>query len=1349
MCAHIPDVLVPVTPSDVHALCLAPSSSALWARVELWDIKVLRRRGAAMYPREKRLIALVSVAVLGLALYFISTFLYILFIIGVACAALFCQTNGLPQQSRLGHHPRPHLVIPPAIRRWFPGKSANGVSSPGKASNRGTRGRFIGDSWQSVVYSGDRRWERRKEAERDESSGSLLFSPQDLLMGSYLAKPESPSAAGAHGRPIGGTRELRERLARPNHIVQTPNKRLSFGFSVTPQRCYPIQQTGYSSVGVLPSVQWDGYRKKNVLSSRNSSMVHSPVTVKIARPDPGSVRSPLFEHLPSPVASLSPVAAAGSADPCSKETVLSALRESRKRVADEEEENAKQASNCRSIDCKFQPGSFSVTPQRCYPIQQTGYSSVGVLPSVQWDGYRKKNVLSSRNSSMVHSPVTVKIARPDPGSVRSPLFEHLPSPVASLSPVAAAGSADPCSKETVLSALRESRKRVADEEEERCYSAGQEKKRRRHDSSGSAHSAFEPLLANGAPSLLVPKPGTLKRSANSLVVEDPLMKRSRTSSISSLNCTAPSGVPGSVRNSIHSSYSSTRGISQTRDPEAECELPRRGGPLNEEIQDILHQLPQLHCPQWSTRLRAQLHPQLLQLHPGNLTEKLSPLLNQTAASSSSCSTPPSAGAHGKRKRKIPLVSSRRADQITLPPPPELGYTITASDLDSEKKAALNRIKKVLEEIEPSKSTASSQSVASFTPTTTSSLGPAPSAIASLLLSSSTATALSSIVTGITSPSASSSSAATAPTGTLLNSVITSASATAATTSAGTVTTLPSALPSGSQPSPNPLLDSLRKMQNTPATTTTAAAAAAAPPATTTDSAKTLLLSLLSTSAAPGSTLTSIATVKPQPSTCFPSALAPQPAPLSSQPASSILSSVFSQVLPESSSAAARGMTFGLSSIGHSTAPSSSSTSTTTTTTAAASSSTQAFSAFKPVFGDPAASQPAPVSAPASSSAAPIFKSVFGTASTGSAFGHPSAKASAAGSSSVFGGLSTTTAPHPTAELPAKPNFSFGANPASAVTTGSSNATTSAGATQSFQFGAATTTLNSTAGFQFGKQPAAASSTAAPAATAPAPQVTFAFGQTLNNQTAASGAFGGFGTAAPAPATTAAPANKATFSFGNAAPVTFSAATSSAGTATPFGGMGATTNPTLFGSASTVPAAQPAAVAPFPFGGSAAATTFSFGGQTTTAASTFGTPSMPAFGNTSTGFSFGTSTSSSVTPAFGSSTQTTSANAAAPSAFGSTVPAATAGFSFGAAAQSSSAASAFPAPSARQSTAPKPSTAGFNFGNAFAAPAPAANSSMESKPAFGGSPTPSFSIGAGSKPSGRQRLMARRQHTRKK
>lgn len=58
-------------------------------------------------------------------------------------------------------------------------------------------------------------------------------------------------------------------------------------------------------------------------------------------------------------------------------------------------------------------GRFTITPQRHYPLQQSGVSSVGVLPPVKWDGFRKKNVLSPRNSPAVLSPVTVKIARPD------------------------------------------------------------------------------------------------------------------------------------------------------------------------------------------------------------------------------------------------------------------------------------------------------------------------------------------------------------------------------------------------------------------------------------------------------------------------------------------------------------------------------------------------------------------------------------------------------------------------------------------------------------------------------------------------------------------------------------------------------------------------------------------------------------------------------------------------------------------------------------------------------------------------------------------------------------------------
>lgn len=56
---------------------------------------------------------------------------------------------------------------------------------------------------------------------------------------------------------------------------------------------------------------------------------------------------------------------------------------------------------------------FTITPLRHYPLQQPGVSPVGVLPPVKWDSFRKKNVLSPRNSPAALSPVTVKIARPD------------------------------------------------------------------------------------------------------------------------------------------------------------------------------------------------------------------------------------------------------------------------------------------------------------------------------------------------------------------------------------------------------------------------------------------------------------------------------------------------------------------------------------------------------------------------------------------------------------------------------------------------------------------------------------------------------------------------------------------------------------------------------------------------------------------------------------------------------------------------------------------------------------------------------------------------------------------------
>lgn len=58
------------------------------------------------------------------------------------------------------------------------------------------------------------------------------------------------------------------------------------------------------------------------------------------------------------------------------------------------------------------------------------------------------------------------------------------------------------------------------------------------------------------------RPGSLKRGMTSLM-EESILKRSRTSSISSgSGVHAPRGTPGTTRNPIHSSYSSSLGLSQ-------------------------------------------------------------------------------------------------------------------------------------------------------------------------------------------------------------------------------------------------------------------------------------------------------------------------------------------------------------------------------------------------------------------------------------------------------------------------------------------------------------------------------------------------------------------------------------------------------------------------------------------------------------------------------------------------------------------------------------------------------------------------------------------------------------------
>ncbi|CAB1316554.1 unnamed protein product [Coregonus sp. 'balchen'] len=1153
-----------------------------------------------MSPREKRFIALSSlvfcaIVIFCLVLYYIPTFFYIVFILGVCCVACYYH-SGESLNARLGPHPRHGLTIPPVLRRWLP-EIANGLPTAGRVRSRTVKG----DVRESVVFTGQRRFESaiyRKDAGH---SDSFMFSPRDILMGSYIGKAESPPSV--VGRPRAGAssgvkpnarEQLREILARPNHAVYTPNKRLSFGGE---------------PLGMM--------------------------------------------------------------------------------------------------------GRFTITPQRHYPLQQIGTTSVGILPPAQWDGFRKKNILTPRNSPAVHSPVTVKIARPDHNTTLSPFFDNFNSPVVLGSPGLGA-PADPCSRETVLSVLKDSRKREVDDEDDRSFTAGKKCKRRRHDSSGSAHSAFEPLLPNGAPTQLVPKPGTLKRGLNAMV-EESMMKKSRTSSISSVSCgLTPSGTLGSVRNSIRSSLSSSQGFAQRKKASTRSLSPLSSpGSSRSQTPERASKKPREEDARSPSSASSARSDKML-TDPAPTTEKLTPAPEVHVASDSA--------GRGKRKRKIPLVSSRRGDQISLPPPPELGYTITVKDLDQEKKDALSQINTVLEECVPEKSapapvvTTSSQPPVSSDPTPT---------LATLLASPlpiSTPASVAAPIPVINLDPVSSSTVSTAPT-----------SAAAPSTAAPVTTTA------------NPLLESLKMMRNN-----TLASAAAA---TTTAAQSVSLVKAFTTPAplVPAEQKSETSLTAPQPTPASNSQSAPTSLSQPASPMHSTFTQVLSQVTKAPSSVPTLGgaSLFGLANT--LTAPSSSLAPTSTATTETTSSNNPLLaSVFKPIFG---ASTPAS-SAPESTPAVPTFKPIFGSATATSAFGQPaatSAPSTASASASLFSGLTNSSTMAPAASLftglscstaPAPvPSTAPAASPPVKSLFGNwsappamTSATTTAPATGStFQFGATSTTapaptLSSTAaanttsnnGFSFGAM------TTTSAATQLAPPATvlggFTFGQAAATQNSTTASFSGFGMATAATTTAAAPASQSTFTFGKSS---FDAPAASA-----------------FPSATQAPAAT-AAANPFTFGSAGAGANpapFAFGAAATTAASTFGTPTKLAFGASSTGFAFGNTTASPAAPAFGSGTQTAG-----------TLPASTPNFSFGGV-------SAQQAPT----TPAQPATGGFNFGAAisgtqFGTPnlttqTPGFNfgAAASDKPAFGSPSAPSFSIGAGSKTSGaRQRLQARRQHPRKK
>ncbi|XP_036975012.1 nuclear envelope pore membrane protein POM 121 [Acanthopagrus latus] len=1221
-------------------------------------MKVLRRRAAAMSPREKHLALLSALGIVSFAFYYVPTFLYATLIIAVCCIVCYYHSEE-PLPARLGLNPRAGLNVPPVLRRWLVGWGITGVSVAARGKSKSSRNKTPGLR-ESEGHLRERFGEpgiyRRETLETD----SFLFSPRDFLMGSYIGKPESPTAD--PGRPRAGRNpreQLREKLSRPNHAVYTPNRRLSFAGE-------PL----------------------------------------------GTV------------------------------------------------------------------GRFTITPQRHYPLQQPGASSVGVLPPVNWDGFRKKNVLSPRNSPAVLSPVTVKIARPDHHN--TPSFDHFSAAGHPRAPV------DPCSRESVLKVLKESRKRDV-EDEDRSFITEQRSKRRRNDSGGSAHSAFGPLLPNGTPSQLVPKPGSLKRGMTSLV-EESIMKRSRTSSISSASgAHAPRGTPGSTRNPIYSSYSSTLGISQLKKRSAASSpLSSPGSSRSQTPEGASKRLREDDGQSPSSASSVRSDQAAFEKAPVSFKLMTVPKVPVTTSTDST-------GSGGKRKRKIQLVSSHRDDQISLPPPPELGYTITVKDLDEEKKAAISKIQKVLETPapEPEKSVSPPATLSTQPPSSTGSTTTLSSLLAAPLPTSS-----SSVVPVINLDPSPGSSVSTGP-----------------------------AAPVAS----NPLLEALKMKSNNPASSAPAANTTTVSASTTLEQPKGLTLKV-STAVAPQ--LPSVA--QPQSS----SAGMEQP---------SAFTQVLSQVsrAPNSTPPVAGASLFGVpSQIGTSTASSASNLATATTTTPSSNSGSAGntnpllASGFKPIFAVTTTTSPA-TSTPESKPSLQNFKSIFGDATSAAAFGqcpsstttNPTSTASSSSTASLFGSTGSTTVAPPA--YPGKTNTPTGTASTGSITTMQPTAqpavTTLFG---NWSAPSSTSTSSTTAQapntgttFQFGAATTTTSAAAPPVAAAPAPATTtssngtftfgathldpqaasqnmFAFGQAAPNHNTTTASFGGFAMASTS-STTAAATTQSTFTFGKssfptpASQSTFGSSATPAPAAQSTFGSSAAPAPTAqsaFGSsAAPAPTAQPtfgssAAPAPKPFtfgvGGASATPAsnpapapFAFGTAAVTTTSSFGSTAKPAFGASSTGFAFGGTTAPSAAPSalpnFGAAAQTQSSSSGT-FTFGSAAPqpapsgpaqAAPGGFNFGAGMPCSQ----FGTPVANN---PAPQMGNFNFGatatekSAFGTSTPSFGQSAPAGPIPFGSPgtpvqgfnavpfgtpaTPSFSIGAGSKPSGaRQRLQARRQHNRKK
>ncbi|XP_070625034.1 nuclear envelope pore membrane protein POM 121-like [Bos indicus] len=303
--------------------------------------------------------------------------------------------------------------------------------------------------------------------------------------------------------------------------------------------------------------------------------------------------------------------------------------------------------------------------RRCSMIPQTLRSFLGVLTSLCRRRHQRKAVLGARISTMCRGSASAVGTVTVCGG-----HQQQVTPVPPTTLRCAPGS---CTEKMVRRALGDSGKGMAQQEEDPAFT-GKDHQERGPDGSRGARSTFRPLGAQGDLSAFVPKPGPLRRNLHAKSSVDRSTKKLQTSCVSS----CPQG------NAITSSYSSSwRGFPPGR---------RRTGPG----------IPR-GLPRRSSRKASE----------GGLPP---PCAAPVASQSNSRSDEDAEATRGQKRtwkigaptsdsprpgrRRFPLLRRRRGEPLRLPPPPELGFRVTAEDLDAEKAAAFRRISSALRDETP-------------------------------------------------------------------------------------------------------------------------------------------------------------------------------------------------------------------------------------------------------------------------------------------------------------------------------------------------------------------------------------------------------------------------------------------------------------------------------------------------------------------------------------------------------------------------------------------------------------------------------------------------------------------------